>query len=165
MRFRRTIRHCSRPRPSCLQQLRCWLVCSRPDELHTLIRFRRCAQNDVSVNDLRFALRQLRKSPGFAFVAVLTLALGIGANVVVFGVVNAALLRPLDVSDPQNLYQLRIGPWTNWKLLKPSYPAFEDIRQRSSTFSGMAGFDGLAEATLRWGNTVKSVTGYAVTGK
>src|SRR5436309_2596908 len=90
--------------------------------------------------------------------------LGIGANIVVFGVVNAVLLHPLDVSDPQNLYQLRLKPWTSFKLLTTSYPAYEDLRQRNTTFSGMAGFDGFAEATLRWGNTVKSVTGYAVTG-
>ena len=90
--------------------------------------------------------------------------LGIGANVVVFGVVNAVLLHPLDVSDPQNLYQLRLGEWTSGKLLTTSYPAYEDLRRRNNTFSEMAGFDGFAEATLRWGNTVKSVTGYAVTG-
>jgi len=90
--------------------------------------------------------------------------LGIGANVVVFGVLNAVLLHPLDVSDPQNLYQLRLKPWTSFKLLTTSYPAFEDLRRRNTTFSGMAGFDGFAQATLRSGNTVKSVTGYAVTG-
>ena len=59
------------------------------------------------IADLRFALRMLWKSPAFTLVALLTLMLGIGANVVVFGVVNAILLHPLDVSDPQNLYQLR----------------------------------------------------------
>jgi predicted permease len=106
----------------------------------------------------------LWKSPAFTLVAVLNLMLGIAANVVVFGVLNAVLLRPLDVSDPQNLYQLRLKPWTSFKLLTTSYPAYEDLRRRNSTFSGMAGFDGFAEATLRWGNTVKSVTGYAVTG-
>ena len=73
--------------------------------------------------DIRFALRVLWKSPAFTIVALFTLTLGIGANVVVFGVVNAVLLRPLDVNDPQNLYQLRIGSWTNWKLLTTSYPA------------------------------------------
>jgi predicted permease len=78
--------------------------------------------------------------------------------------VNAVPLHPLDVSDPQNLYQLRLKPWTSFKLLTTSYPAYEDLRRRNTTFSGMAGFDGFAEATLRWGNTVKSVTGYAVTG-
>jgi len=109
-------------------------------------------------------LRVLWKSPAFTLAALVTLMLGIGANVVVFGVVNAVLLHPLDVSDPQNLYQLRLGEWTSGKLLTTSYPAYEDLRRRNNTFSEMAGFDGFAEATLRWGNTVKSVTGYAVTG-
>ena len=114
--------------------------------------------------DVRYALRILWKSPAFTLVALVTLMLGIGANVVVFGVVNAVLLHPLDVSDPQNLYQLRLKPWMSFKLLTTSYPAYEDLRRRNTTFSEMAGFDGFAEATLRWGNTVKSVTGYAVTG-
>jgi predicted permease len=114
--------------------------------------------------DIRYALRVIWKSPAFTLVATLTLMLGIGANVVVFGVVNAVLLRPLNVSDPHNLYQIRLKPWTSFKLLTTSYPAYEDLRRRNTTFSEMAGFDGFAEATLRWGNTVKSVTGYAVTG-
>jgi predicted permease len=116
------------------------------------------------LQDIRYTVRVLWKSPAFTLVAVLTLMLGIGANVVVFGVVNAVLLHPLDVNDPQNLYQLRLKPWTSFKLLTTSYPAYEDLRRRNTTFSGMAGFDGFAEATLRWGNTVKSVNGYAVTG-
>src|SRR5882724_3974861 len=92
--------------------------------------------------DVRFALRVLWKSPAFTLVALLTLMLGIGANIVVFGVVNAVLLHPLDVSDPQNLYQLRPKPWTSFKLLTTSYPAYEDFRQRNITFSDMAAFNG-----------------------
>src|SRR6266404_2021458 len=114
--------------------------------------------------DIRYAVRALWKSPAFTLVALLTLMLAIGANIVVFGVVNAVLLHPLDVSDLQNLYQLRLKPWSSFKLLTTSYPAYQDLRRRNITFSGMAGFDGYAQATLRWGNTVKSVTGYAVTG-
>src|SRR5438067_3018712 len=92
--------------------------------------------------DIRYALRVLRKSPAFTVVVTLTLMLAIGANVLVFGVVNAVLLRRLDVSDPENLYELRLKPWTSFKALTTSYPAFADYRQRNTTFSGLAGFNG-----------------------
>src|SRR6266566_5507676 len=114
--------------------------------------------------DVRYALRVLWKSPAFTLVALVTLMLGIGANVLVFGVVNAVLLHPLDVSEPQNLYELRLKPWTAWKLLTTSYPAFEDYQQRNTTFSGLAGFDGYSGGRLRWGNAVKIVSGYSATG-
>lgn len=114
--------------------------------------------------DIRYALRVLWKSPAFTLVALVTLMLGIGANVVVFGVINAVLLRPLDVSDPHNLYQLRLGPWTSFKLLTTSYPAFQDYRQRNTTFAELTGYYGWSYARLSWGNSVKKVTGYAVTG-
>jgi predicted permease len=116
------------------------------------------------VPDIRYALRVLWKSPTFTLVALLTLMVGIGANVLVFGVVNAVLLRPLDVSEPKNLYELRLKPWTHWKLLTTSYPAFEDYRQRNTTFSELAGYDGYSGGRLRWGNAVKSVSGYSATG-
>ena len=114
--------------------------------------------------DIRYALRVLWKSPAFTVVAVITLILTIGANVVVFGVVNALLLRPLDVSEPENLYQLRLQPWSSFKLLTTSYPAFEDIRQRNTTFSDIAGFYGYCHARLRWGSVMRNVDGYGVTG-
>src|SRR3954452_3269658 len=114
--------------------------------------------------DVRYALRVLWKSPAFTLVALVTLMLGIGANIVVFGVVNAVLLKPLDVSNPQNLYQLRNGAWTNWKLLTTSYPAFQDYQKRNTTLSGLAGFYGYAGGTLHWGNGARRVAGYAVTG-
>ena len=113
--------------------------------------------------DIRYALRVLWKSPAFTLVALVTLMLGIGANVLVFGVVNAVLLHPLEVSAPQNLYQLRIGSWTSGKALTTSYPAFGDIQQRNTTFSDIGGFDGYCQARLRWGDAVRNVSGYAVT--
>jgi len=111
--------------------------------------------------DIRYGLRELRRSPAFAAVAVVTLMLGIGANIVVFGVVNAVLLHPLSVSDPQSLYQF-VG--RRWMSGGPSYPAFEDYRQRNSTFSGMAAEYGLSDAGLNWQKTVREVYGYDVSG-
>jgi predicted permease len=119
--------------------------------------------NDLLL-DIRYALRVLWKSPTFTLVALLTLMLGIGVNVVVFGVVNAVLLRPLDVSDPENLYELRLKPWSHWKLLTTSYPAFEDYTQRNTTFSGLAGYDAYSGGRLRWGDAMKNVSGYSATG-
>src|SRR5271166_3839757 len=98
--------------------------------------------------DVRYALRVLRKSPAFSVVALLTLMLGIGANVAVFGVLNAVMLQPLEVSDPQNLYQLRHKQWMRGRLLTTSYPAFEDFQRRNTTFSGMAGIYGYSYARL-----------------
>ena len=119
--------------------------------------------NDLLI-DIRYALRVLRKSPAFTLVAMLTLMLGIGANVVVFGVVNAVLLRPLNVSEPQNLYQLRLKPWASGKALTTSYPAFEDYRRRNTMFSDLAGYNGFLVARLRWGDTMKNASGFSVTG-
>ncbi len=102
-------------------------------------------------SDVRYVWRQLRRSPGFALTAIVTLALGIGANVVVFGVLNAVLLHPLDVSDPQNLYQLRHKQWMIGRLLTTSYPAFEDFQRRNTTFSGMAGIYGYSHARTELG--------------
>ncbi|HEX4807827.1 MAG TPA: ABC transporter permease [Bryobacteraceae bacterium] len=114
--------------------------------------------------DVRYTIRVLRKSPAFTVVALLTLMLGIGANVVVFGVLNTVLLHPLDVSDPQSLYQVRNKQWMIGRLLTTSYPAFEDFRQRNTTFSGMAAIYAYSDAALRWRDAVRNVSGDEVTG-
>ncbi len=114
--------------------------------------------------DVRYALRVLRKSPGFTVVVLLTLMLGIGANVVVFGVLNAVLLHPLDVRDPRSLYQLRHKPWMSGRLLTTSYPAFEDYRRRNTTFSGLAAINAYSSTALNWRNTMRTVHGDEVTG-
>jgi predicted permease len=111
--------------------------------------------------DVRYALRQLRRAPGFAFTAILTLALGIGANIVVFGVLNAIIFDPLHVSDPESLYQLSHKEWMSGG---PSYPAYEDFKQRNTTFTDMAAIYGMSGVGLRWQNAVHSVSGYDVTG-
>jgi predicted permease len=98
------------------------------------------------MNDLRFALRQLWKSPGFTLVAVLTLALGIGANTAIFSVVNAVLLKPLPFPSPARL--VAVGS-TNLKdpdrahqFNSLSYPDFFDFRNQNHTFQGISCYRG-----------------------
>jgi len=111
--------------------------------------------------DVHYALRQLRRAPGIALTAIVTLALGIGANIVVFGVLNAVILHPLNVAEPGNLYQIFHKEWMGGG---PSYPAFEDFQRRNVTFSGLAAVYGLSSVGLRWQNAVRKVWGYDVTG-
>lgn len=85
--------------------------------------------------DLRFALRRLRRSPAFALTAILTLAVGIGANVVTFSVLNGMLLRSIDVPHPQNLFEIGVGPDGNYGQ---SYLDYLDLRDRNRSFTGMA---------------------------
>ncbi|MCA9170715.1 MAG: ABC transporter permease [Planctomycetales bacterium] len=84
------------------------------------------------MNDLKFALRQLLKSPGFTAVAVLTLALGIGANTAIFGVINELLLRPLPVKNPEGLLGIVLtGPGGDFADQSIPYPIVEDYRELS----------------------------------
>ena len=91
------------------------------------------------VNDLRYALRCLARNPGFTTVAVLTLALGIGANTAVFSVVYAVLLKPLPYADPGRLVQLyERNPAQGLERGAVSPGTFVDWRARSHAFEGMA---------------------------
>lgn len=98
--------------------------------------------------DLRYALRVLRNSRGFTAVAVLTLAMAIGANAVVFSVVNAMILRPLNLPQEQSLYLIERG---SDKDPAQSYPDYLDLRDRNATFDGLAAFN----ITLVWLDTGK----------
>lgn len=89
------------------------------------------------IQDIRFSLRRLRKSPGFALTAILTLALGVGANVVVFSVLNALVLRPLNIPRARSVYQISRGH-AGWD--SQSYPDYADYRDRNTTFSNIAAY-------------------------
>jgi putative ABC transport system permease protein len=90
------------------------------------------------MNDLRFALRQLLKNPGFTAVAVLTLALGIGASTAMFSFVNAILLRPLPYKDPDRLVMV-FENWVanGWFKVKIGAPVLEEWRRQSTVFEGL----------------------------
>jgi putative ABC transport system permease protein len=89
------------------------------------------------MNDLKFAFRQLLKNPGFTAVAVLTLAVGIGANTAIFSVVNAVLLRPLHFLDPERL--VWFGGWVGNDKEQGVTPAdFLDYREQSRSFAQLA---------------------------
>src|SRR5215468_12760072 len=87
--------------------------------------------------DLRYGARMLVQKPGFTLIAILTLALGIGANTAIFSLVNTALLRPLPVERPEQLVSIN-----NLSLGIPviSFPNYRDFRDRMNSFSGMVAF-------------------------
>ena len=113
------------------------------------------------LQDLRYALRSLRKSPGFTLVAVLTLALGIGANTSIFSVVNAALLRPLPYPEPERL--VRVFSERDGDAWTVSPPDFVDWRDQAGVFQHAAALNSGSDFTLTGTDTPERVPGAQVT--
>jgi predicted permease len=114
---------------------------------------------ETLLQDVRLALHRLGKSPGFTAVAVGTLALAIGANAVVFGALNALILRPLNLPRAGSLYQLERASdkWVE------SYPNYLDLRDRNRSFDGLAAFN-ITPATLDTGGNASHVWVFEVSG-
>src|SRR5579872_2138542 len=112
------------------------------------------------IQDLRFGLRMLRKSPGFTAIAVVTLAVAIGANAVVFGVLNALVLRPLNVPHAQSLYGIERG---NDRAINQSYPDYLDLRERNRSFEDLAAYN-VAGVGIDTGNNPSSAWILETTG-
>ena len=91
--------------------------------------------------DVRVSARTLLKSPNFTVVAVLTLALGIGANAIVFSVLNALILRPLNLPGAQNLYMIEFGQGNQDSSPMQSYPDYRDLRDRNHSLEGLIAYD------------------------
>jgi predicted permease len=137
--------------------------------------------------DLHFGVRMLRKSPGFTAVAILTLALGIGANTAIFSLINAVMLRTLPIRDPQSLLLLRWNAvrypdtiasysWGGCPNVSNdpdyrtpagcsfSYPMFEQIRSKQDIFSGVSAFAGSNEIHVSMGGQVTMAQVQLVSG-
>jgi predicted permease len=98
------------------------------------------------IQDVRYALRQLRRNPGFTAVAVITLALGIGANTAIFSLIDAVLLKTLPVRRPEQLFLFR---WESPHVITDDlpYPLFDQIRSNTSAFQAMSAFCNIDLAT------------------
>src|SRR5882672_6408559 len=92
------------------------------------------------LEDLRYAFRQLRRSPGFTLVAVLTLALGIGANTTIFSVVRGILLRPLPYDSPDRTVMIW-SHWKGWDKTWVSPSEYEDYARQAQIFATVSVFD------------------------
>jgi len=137
--------------------------------------------------DLRYALRQMRRDPGFATVAILTLALGIGANTAIFSLVNNIMLRKLPVQHPEQLLLLHwtskpngysawngyedyggcdtTDPGTGSSNCSFSYPVFDSFRAHPKYLQNVAAWGGYANIHLDWGGQIVSAGGYLVSGE
>src|ERR1043166_4882116 len=123
------------------QWSRYWPASSRLAARRWSTRLKHCEQNNEEpmLNDIQYGLRQLLRKPGFAFVAVTTLALGIGANTAIFSVTNAVLLRPLPYPEADRIvYFEGEDPAKGITDSNISLPDFQDWATQSSAFSHLA---------------------------
>jgi macrolide transport system ATP-binding/permease protein len=122
---------------------------------------------DNLVRDLRYALRGMAISPGFTIAAVLTLALGMGANIAIFTLIDAVLLRTLPVSDPSSLYFVRYAG-AKGTGEAPPYPCFERIHDQTKSLASIAAYTGYAVLKVRFGSSsggnLESATAARVSG-
>jgi hypothetical protein len=108
--------------------------------------------------DLRYGVRMLKRNPGFTVVAVLTLAVAIGANAVVFSALNGLILRPLNVPHAESLYLIQRG---NDQALNQSYPDYLDLRDRNRSFDGLVAYN-ITQARLDTGKNPSRAWVYEV---
>jgi len=114
------------------------------------------------LTDIRFAVRSLRKSPSFTAVALITLALGIGANAVVFSILDAVLLRPLPVEQPDRLFFVEARHGNRSPFPSHSFPDYLDFKN-GTTAIGLAAYR-IAAMGLQSGSSAERAWGYLVTG-
>src|SRR5215831_14396156 len=91
---------------------------------------------ETLLQDIKFGSRRLLKSPGFSLIAIISLALGVGANTAIFSLVNAILLRPLPVDHPEQIVSVAVRA-KNDSMDAFSYPNYIDVRDRNEVLSGL----------------------------
>jgi predicted permease len=111
------------------------------------------------LSDIRLAIRQLAKSPGFLFTALVTLALGIGANAVVFSVLNALVLKPVNVPHGESLYMVQRFQWPS-----QSYLDYKDLRDRNRSFDSLMTFQIIGPVGIDTGGNPSTAWPYLVSG-
>src|SRR4029077_18291274 len=120
---------------------------------------------ETFIQDLRYGVRSFIRQPGFTAVAVLTLALGIGANTVIFSLVNALLLRPLPgVEDPDRILAVYTSDYSSGIYSTSSFPDYLDFRDKNDVFTGLAAFADSQPMNLGLGGEPERVRGVIATG-
>jgi predicted permease len=114
------------------------------------------------ITDLRYAVRWLLRSPGFAAIAVLSLGLGIGVNTAMFSLVDAVLLRPIPVEEPETLVDIFTSSPDGDLYATSSYPDFLDLKAQNTVFTDMLGYSPMF-APLNLGDRARLVMGHIVT--
>src|SRR5918994_2008069 len=114
------------------------------------------------LSDVRYAIRWLRRSPGFAAVAILSLGLGIGVNTAMFSLVDAVLLRPLPVEDPSSLADVFTSSSDGDEYATTSFPDFLDVKSQNTVFSDMLAYTPMF-APLSLGDRARLIIGQLVT--
>ncbi len=115
------------------------------------------------LQDIRFGLRQLLRKPGFAALAIISMALGIGANTSIFSLLDTALLRPLPVHEPSQLVELYGTLHNGADVTLQSYPNYKDYRDRNTVLSGLSAYR-IVVSALSHGGRNQRVWGYLVSG-
>ncbi|HEY6989649.1 MAG TPA: ABC transporter permease [Bryobacteraceae bacterium] len=118
---------------------------------------------DTLLQDIRYASRSLKKFSGFTTAAVLTLAIGIGANTAIFSIVDEALFRPLDFPRPDELVDIFTFDKASQKFLSSSFPDYQDLRARVTTFQALSAFVRIP-ANVFWNGRNQELPIEAVTG-
>src|SRR5215217_9199039 len=117
---------------------------------------------ETMLKDVRYAAKMLWKSKGVTIIAVVSLAVGIGANSAIFSLANSILLRPRPVSHPEQLVELYVGEGEQ-PYQTTSYPSYVELRDRNDVFSGLAAY-GIQQFNFGDANEVEQIWGEAVSG-